>query len=59
MQPVDNPPDLTHPPGADRVPRDQGRQMVAARRCAIRRGDPSHGDRQDPEDQAARGLQGL
>ena len=45
--------------GADRLPRRQGRQMVAARRRAVRRRHPAHRDRQDPEDQAARGLQGL
>ena len=37
----------------------QDRQMVDARRRRLRRGNPAHRDRQDPENRAARALQGL
>ena len=37
----------------------QDRQMVDARRCRFRRRHSAHGDRQDPEDGAARAVQGL
>ena len=37
----------------------QDRQMVDARRRRLRRRHPAHRDRQDPEDGAARALQGL
>ena len=37
----------------------QGGEVVDARRRRLRRRDPAHGDRQDPEDGAARPVQGL
>ena len=37
----------------------QDRQMVDARRRRVRRRNPAHRDRQDPEDRAARAIQGL
>ena len=37
----------------------QDRQMVDAGRRRLRRRNPAHRDRQDPEDRAARALQGL
>ncbi|MGY4486334.1 acyl-CoA synthetase (AMP-forming)/AMP-acid ligase II [Bradyrhizobium sp. LM3.2] len=37
----------------------QDRQMVDARRRRFRRRHPAHGDGQDPEDRAARPVQGL
>src|SRR5213078_2735048 len=37
----------------------QDRQMVDAGRRRLRRGNPPHRDRQDPENRTARALQGL
>src|SRR6185312_9765301 len=45
--------------GADRFPRRQGGEMVAARRRAVRRYDSAHRNGQDPQDPPARGLQRL
>ena len=42
-----------------RVPRGQGRQMVAAGRRGVRRRAAAHGDRQDQEIGAARAVPGL
>ena len=37
----------------------QGRQLVDARRRRLRRRDPAHRDRQDPQDRTAQAVQGL
>ena len=52
--------DQTAEQGRDpRLHAGQDRQMVDARRRRLRRRDPAHRDRQDPEDDAARAVQGL
>ena len=45
--------------GPSRLHERQGRQMVDAGRRRLRRRDPAHGDRQDPEVDAADAVQGL
>ena len=52
--------DQTADQGGDpRLHAGQDRQVVDAGRRRVRRRDPAHGDRQDPEDGAARSIQGL
>ena len=48
-----------HPRRDARLHAGQDRQMVDARRRGVRGRNPAHRDRQDPEDRAARTLQGL
>ena len=45
--------------GPSRLHPGPGRQMVGARRRRLRRPDPAHGHRQDPEDRAARDVPRL